>query len=48
MDCKLNWREHVNYVKGKASKSIIAMARLAGSTLGGESVYSLYIKSTKL
>ena len=39
MDSKLNRREHVNHVKGKASKSIVAMARLAGSTWGV--VYSL-------
>ena len=35
MDSKLNWREQVNQVKMRASKSVVAMAKLAGSTWGG-------------
>ena len=35
MDNRLNWREQVNQVRMKASKSIVAMAKLAGSTWGG-------------
>ena len=35
MDCRLNWKEQVNQVKMKASRSIVAMGKLAGSTWGG-------------
>lgn len=35
LDTKLNWREHVNQVKGKVTKSISGLSRLAGSTWGG-------------
>ena len=35
LDCNLDWREQVNQVKMKATKSIVAIAKLAGSTWGG-------------
>ena len=35
MDSKLDWKEHMNLVKKKATKSIAGISRLAGSTWGG-------------
>lgn len=35
LDTKLNWREHVNQIKGKVTKSIAGLSKLAGSTWGG-------------
>lgn len=34
-DTKLNWREHINQVKEKVTKSIAGLSKLAGSTWGG-------------
>ena len=35
MDRKLMWREHVNQLKMKATKSLTGLSKLAGSTWGG-------------
>lgn len=35
VDIKLNWREHINQVKEKVTKSIARLSKLAGSTWDG-------------
>ena len=35
LDSKLRWSKHIEYTRTKATKSVGAMARLAGSTWGG-------------